>query len=95
MTGRGVRRRLTITPPAPGNRGNVRAHIMLEPEFWIAFDEMCDAEGYDDGAVVRMTDTLRRKIGGSRASALRVMIMSYWRREALKYRPGGRIAAPT
>jgi predicted DNA-binding ribbon-helix-helix protein len=57
-----------------------RTSMRLEPELWEALLEICDREGQDMSALVRKVEQSRH--AGGRTSAVRVYVVTYFRRAA-------------
>jgi len=55
-----------------------RTSMRLEPELWEALDEICRRENVTTGQVVKRVEQLGHP--GGRTSAVRVYVLSYFRR---------------
>ena len=57
--------------------GNLRTSLRLEPEIWIALNEICAREGMTVHQLCTLIDDHRR--GNSRTSAVRAFTVTYFR----------------
>lgn len=70
--------------------GNRRTSIRLEDAAWNALDDICRFEGVTVNQLCSMIDA--RRNSGSRTSAVRAYIVSYFHQLALKNETAGRRA---
>ncbi len=57
-----------------------RTSMRVEPELWDALTEICECEGHDMSTLVRQVEAVRH--AGGRTSAVRVLILKYFRAAA-------------